>query len=1014
MNPILATISGAISIVRSIAQSLFSGLFGSAQATSQSQRKDFSIEVVRPDDLLVLRLDFYNVAFTAAAGAMPAQLSRRGVGDAFMVVLFPPQSFAEQAFFELDPHDPVTGPPVISRIAGASQVVVRLAASSLPLDVTLESLLGVLAQSDQVIQRAIQEPGPECALGQIANFGGLRGLFTAIEAPYRLVLSPSASSRWQHAVAAVRDKSGKRTELWHTRLSPGAMARAVWSPDVEALENPPSLAETPFRAALRRRDRHEIVHSTANRSLIGNAALAIDRMMLSSQGAWLDLHGNWATTLDLVEWRHILTGGRDQFARIVTEGRLFIFGHKAICIEITERKLRMVKAGELEGKPAAYLLKTLYVALREPTKVYSHRHLPFRTVTIKTPVTPALMPPKDSELFAGADKSAFWPQVPVEGGGAQDFLFHIVATDWEGHEIELRAPLAFIAKSVADEDAVRMSQIVADFETLAETDGRRSRPMGGQKIAFAPSDQPGDTTHETSEMILGAIDATGLPLFLPTMAKAKVDVPAVRQLTGKAAPSTIEFDADFLKFTGKDIGNMGAVYALLPKSEPSTPVKFPPEKTGGLVAPDFGISGFSRSYGPVGDASKFADGKFNAKDVFKGVKLLGCIDLAGIISDLINVTPDSAGAMVPGLKTIRTNKPGLGEVFETSYGWSLPADKLIDQLSLDTKGPFQPNKPNDKAFSIETVVDTPIGEKPLPPVFTVTGKLSDFSLTLIPVPSELSVVKLHFDSITFTAGSDTKVDVNVIFKKFEFTGPLAFVNKLQEFIPLDGFQDPPYLDLVLPPKDKPGVNVGFTLGIPTIGIGIFVLQNISFSAGFYLPLLGDSANLRLAFCERHQPFLLTVSLFGGGGFFAIDIGLDQVVQIEAALEFGAATALNLGVACGSVSIMGGVYYQMALGGPAFSAYLRANGSLSVLGIVTVSVEFYLALNYQSDKNAAEHGGKLWGQASLKVKVKIAFFSKSVSISLEREFAGSDPTFALTMPKLEDWQTYCAAFADYPA
>ena len=110
--------------------------------------------------------------------------------------------------------------------------------------------------------------------------------------------------------------------------------------------------------------------------------------------------------------------------------------------------------------------------------------------------------------------------------------------------------------------------------------------------------------------------------------------------------------------------------------------------------------------------------------------------------------------------------------------------------------------------------------------------------------------------------------------------------------------------------------------------------------------------MRLAFCERHQPFTLTVSLFGGGGFFAIEINLERVQLIEAALEFGAAVALNLGVASGSACVMGGVYYQMSGGALAFSAYFRAAGSLSVLGIITVSVELYIALNY-STKGSSE-------------------------------------------------------------
>jgi hypothetical protein len=151
-------------------------------------------------------------------------------------------------------------------------------------------------------------------------------------------------------------------------------------------------------------------------------------------------------------------------------------------------------------------------------------------------------------------------------------------------------------------------------------------------------------------------------------------------------------------------------------------------------------------------------------------------------------------------------------------------------------------------------------------------------------------------------------------------------------------------------------------------------------------------------------------MFGGGGFFSIDIGIAGVQMLEAALEFGASVALNLGVASGKASIMGGFYFQMAGADFALTGYFRAAGSLSVLGIITVSCEFYLGLTYAS-KGISPHGGTLWGQAKLTVKIEILFFSTSVSISMEREFAGSDPTFQqLVAPS--DWVLYCDAFADY--
>ena len=44
--------------------------------------------------------------------------------------------------------------------------------------------------------------------------------------------------------------------------------------------------------------------------------------------------------------------------------------------------------------------------------------------------------------------------------------------------------------------------------------------------------------------------------------------------------------------------------------------------------------------------------------------------------------------------------------------------------------------------------------------------------------------------------------------------------------------------------------------------------------------------------------------------------------------------------------------------PSVSAYIRMGGSLKILGLITLSVEFYLGLSYQKPPN------ELWGQAKL--------------------------------------------------
>jgi hypothetical protein len=127
--------------------------------------------------------------------------------------------------------------------------------------------------------------------------------------------------------------------------------------------------------------------------------------------------------------------------------------------------------------------------------------------------------------------------------------------------------------------------------------------------------------------------------------------------------------------------------------------------------------------------------------------------------------------------------------------------------------------------------------------------------------------------------------------------------------------------------------------------------------------------------------------------------------------------------------MGGVYFKMAKDPDTeqqkitLTGFVRLSGGLEVLGLIAISAEFLMELTYAD--------GVLSGAATLTVEIDIAFFSKSVELHVERQFAGSSnsgaahtallgielgqsqpatPTFVDLMMK-EHWAAYCAAFED---
>ena len=112
------------------------------------------------------------------------------------------------------------------------------------------------------------------------------------------------------------------------------------------------------------------------------------------------------------------------------------------------------------------------------------------------------------------------------------------------------------------------------------------------------------------------------------------------------------------------------------------------------------------------------------------------------------------------------------------------------------------------------------------------------------------------------------------------------------------------------------------------------------------------------------------------------------------------------VASGSVHIMAGVYLKLDLTSneSQLTGYLRAGGSLDVLGLISASVEFYLGFTYYFGPPC-----KIAGEATVTIEVHVLFFSASVHASLRREFSDPGVSFAdLIGPG--DWAYYCDSFA----
>jgi hypothetical protein len=991
--------------------------------------------VLRPDDLVVLEVEAVNLRLDETQAAQPLLVRTSDPGDALLVVRFPTQSIVELAQPENAAGLAAGDTP--ARAAGGSRLVFRLpeGVDSIPYTVAgvldwsaLEPVLApvaAVARGDSPIDPpAITQPGET---------------ETALEMPYRLLLSPGPGVSWTSAANPIQH--GSRTELWHARLAhppldgedaadvnsdAPATARAIWSPDYAGPgvipDSLPGNSEPGFQTAMNRSARHQLVALTSDFRNIEvpfdfelglpffvGLDLAeryvpdpvdVDIWLLSALGGWLRVHGAWGgqekedrprygngKIIDLSSWRHLAAQGRDHFVELVYEGSLFPLGHRAAWVTITERRFETDSA---TGPPVARLRQFDLVLVRRPFRAYEPgaypgegREMPLRSgIQLLTHVTPHVLGPDDPAPDGQTPRIVGTEARWVRTQDGADFPFPAVGTDADGGSVPFSAALIWVPDSDTSgpDAATKLAAIQAAYAAAPPS------PVTGESMAFAPGTTPGarDAALPTFSISFDAhIDGEN---FVPTLARAQVRLQPVEAIVGPGTPVTVK---PFPAYVSGDFDAHAGVFAELVGG---ADVKLSADKAGGIATPNVTITGVGRSAGVVaGDLSHVAQGLFDPKQVFAAAdaQLFGSIRLFDLLP--IDGAGLSDAANAPRLHSYQEAGPA-GPQAVTALEWT---PRAVTQppsglLKVD-------NKTTLKITGRIVQPVLPPGGPPPTPSFSFDGKLSNFGFEIA------EVVKIGFNAFAFSAPSGKKLEVSVDMggdPAVEFLGPLAFVTGLADKIPAGIFgPDGPSIDL-----EPDHVTVGASVAVPPLSIGVFSLQHLAIDAGVTLPFLDGNPLVDVAFAKRDKPFLLTVTLFGGGGFVHVQLDSGGVRMVEGALEFGGAFALDIGVASGGVQVMAGIYFKLSGPKSDLAGFVDLFGEVSVLGIISVSVEFNLTLSYESP-------GKARGRATLIVAVHIAFVSKSVELSVERSFgsASGDPSIGDVMTAGQ-WATYAKAFA----
>ncbi len=928
--------------------------------------------VRRPQDLVVLGIDG---------------------GSAILGVTLPPQHVGEEVNASgtgLVPATEDAGFPVWrSRLAGSSRLAVKVAAE---VDLSVAGVLAAWAAG------AVPEDGEDRSVVELTT-----GLVSEVDG----------------APVAVHETEplgqGDVVGLWRTRL--------VAAPGTElGLRGLASGEDDGFSSALGLSRRRLIVAQ-------GSPA-AIGRLELSALGGSVTVAGRWES----FEWDHETTLGRDMKVRTLQRGLLYPTGHRAEYVEITERIPGPAEDTPIAVlRTNRYLLVTEPVRSRAADERLA-RVLPFDELEITTTVQLSLddpdagpedapghwhsydrLPLDPDELTSALDSAQAeldgLPQMPGDWVGSppivedladqpevdelsaeqarqaartlelferitalrqqiaavreagtqpvpshfvpcrsgQPVTFSVRGRTADG-EVAFELPMIFVADArfpetgtmrafdsldradVADDLIARWATLragIVDLQGAVLDMVRSPAPMAKDRKVVRRLNLVGVRDGRGYRARLGP-PPDGNPGHYAASWAFEAELPEMRSLLPDR-PDThtalVRFADGFAEPGGSDL----AVPFLI---EGHVDVNFHDDtgRSGGLIAPVIEATGLGRETGLV-NVDGLAD---PLRMVTEEATILG----VGLRSLL-------AGVSTPPAIVSELSATGVPLV---SMEWpdvelTPPGDQPLQAID------GRPKPRLTMRVTSGTVAET-------------TCTVSDFALAL---PWKSPVLRLLFDRVEYLQRAGEPPDLKISGLRAEFLGALDLLQGLQEKVGLGES---------LPEVRVTGsaIVARYVLPVPDLAVGAFVIRNAAFTAQVRVPFRGGAVAVAIGFASREKPFNLSVLMFGGGGYVDVEFTDGALSRLEIVLEFGAAVAIDFVVARGEAHVLGGIRYELeAGGGVTLAGFLRIGGSLEILGLVSVSVELFVQLGYQTS------GNRLVGRATLVLELDLTLWSDSVEL-----------------------------------
>ena len=964
--------------------------------------------LVRPDDQVRLRFELVNGRIEPVSNTIVRLIEDEGI---LYSVSFGPQHAVE------DPIANNTTPPRPAReqrIAAESRISLDIPDGT---PFTVATLLDLAAFALHVDRRA-DGRGRRDTAEPSADV-------TAIEVPASLAVSPTSAERFTAEPLPITH--GLVTELWRARLGTLAKGKVLepplGRPVVRAIW---SRAEDPaFERPVDEKQRQDLVDQTTK----GDATpIGINRLWLSSHGAFYDAEGEWAEGV-LASYRHRALTGRDVHVEVVERGYLAPFGHPASITTLTERTF----ATDDTSDTTASLTQDAYLAITSPTVELPSafmpnegRAIPFPGVTATDPGSGPLGR-RRIEMPNGSRINPDKAHIVTRDGAEVPIAYS--ATDRSGHgPITYTLPAVFVSDSDAYEPSPRedgsktvlakLTRWYAEDANLAFAEA----DLGGQAVTWAEaSSRGGAGSVQTTNRIRFRLDRPDLeeadadvieetlrdlarPAFYPAVERAWVLDPSSAATFGGAPAETAVTVAQRYLDHGTDEANIDLGYLDLVEPIQITPTT----DATGLFATDLEVETFGQALGA--GIELFSDPVWDPTTALAGLpKLLGNLTLA----DLVGEIELDGGLDAKGLPTM-TVEIVPGGVCAT-FSWeprlrSFPADAerktfvvtddLAEQIPA-AKDVFGDGETTG-LLSLRTCTtgDT---------VFEAS--LERFALQL---PPFVPVVAIAFDKVRFLDDNGQR-SVDTELADWMFVNALSWLEPVKDL--LLGT-----LGLGAPTFDG-GIFIDFDLPIPSLALGVVTVSGLQLGLGVGIPDSGASS-LDFGLSSRDDPFTITVFGFGGNGSFGLTVDAAEIVRIEGSLAVTYELAVDVFIVAASLSASVGVFVIYEQGEVELGAYAELAGSLSVLGLVEITGKVMVALSYRVNSKL------LRGVAAVTGEVSSLFGKSSVTRDVEVELSlgassgarlaalaaaplpTSDPEPAgfgdhFTRPQ---WNEYCSAFA----